>query len=131
VIGSLYAAHLARRVDVWVLARRPEHARALAEHGLRVSGKGDFTTRLSATADPVELPDAELVIVATKATDLEEAATRLADRLPGAAVMTIQNGLGAEEIVRAHGGSISYEPREGGGSCFSVRIPHENENPGS
>jgi signal transduction histidine kinase len=44
------------------------------------------------------------------------------------------SGLGltlAQQIVRAHGGSISYQPREGGGSCFSVRIPHENENPGS
>ena len=44
------------------------------------------------------------------------------------------SGLGltlAQQIVHAHGGSINYEPREGGGSCFMVRIPHENENPGS
>ena len=43
------------------------------------------------------------------------------------------SGLGltlAQQIARAHGGSIRYEPREGGGSCFIVRIPHENENPG-
>jgi signal transduction histidine kinase len=43
------------------------------------------------------------------------------------------SGLGltlAQQIVRAHGGSIGYEPHEGGGSCFIVRIPHENENPG-
>ena len=26
VIGSLYAAHLSRVADVWVLTRRPEHA---------------------------------------------------------------------------------------------------------
>jgi 2-dehydropantoate 2-reductase len=103
VIGSLYAAHLASRAEVSVLVRRPDHALALGEQGLRISGKGDFTARLSATADPVELPDADLVIVATKATDLEEAAARLGGRLTDAAVMTIQNGLGAEEIVRAHG----------------------------
>jgi signal transduction histidine kinase len=44
------------------------------------------------------------------------------------------SGLGltlAQQIVRAHGGAIAYEPREGGGSCFVVRIPHENENPGN
>ncbi len=103
VIGSLYAAHLARRVEVSVLTRRPEHACALAESGLRISGKADFTAPLHATADPAELPDADLAIVATKATQLEEAAAALAGRFPGATVMTIQNGLGAEELVRRHG----------------------------
>jgi 2-dehydropantoate 2-reductase len=56
-----------------------------------------------ATADPAELGDADLCIVATKATQLEEAASRLAGRLPGATMMTIQNGLGAEEILLRHG----------------------------
>lgn len=103
VIGSLYAAHLASVADVWVLTRRPEHARALEQEGLRVSGKHDFTARLRATADPDELPDVDLVILATKATQLEPAAASLAGRVPGATVMTIQNGLGAEEIVGRHG----------------------------
>ena len=103
VIGSLYAAHLARRLEVWVLVRRGEHARALEEHGLRVSGKSDFTARLHATADPAELPEFDLGILATKTTDLEQAAARLEGRFPRATLMTIQNGLGAEEIVGAHG----------------------------
>ncbi len=103
VIGSLYAAHIASVAEVWVLTRRPEHARALEDEGLRVSGKHDFTARLRATADADELPEVDLVIVATKATQLEEAAAALAGRAPGATVMTIQNGLGAEEIVRRHG----------------------------
>jgi 2-dehydropantoate 2-reductase len=103
VIGSLYAAHLARLAEVWVLTRRPEHAAALEAGGLRVSGKSDFTASLRATADESELPDAGLVILATKATDVDDAAARLAGRVPSATVMTIQNGLGAEEIVRAHG----------------------------
>jgi len=103
VIGSLYAAHLARCRETWVLTRRAAHAEALASHGLRVSGKSDFTATLRATVDEEELPDADLVILATKATDVDEAATRLAGRVPSAIVMTIQNGLGAEEIVRGHG----------------------------
>ena len=45
VIGSLYAAHLSRVAEVWVLTRRPEHARALEERGARVSGKHEFTGR--------------------------------------------------------------------------------------
>src|SRR2546421_7329334 len=103
VIGSLYAAHLARCAETWLLTRRPAHAEALAAHGLRVTGKSNFTALLHATADESALPDADLVILATKATDVDTAAARLAGRLPSATVMTIQNGLGAEEIVRAHG----------------------------
>ena len=102
-IGSLFAAHLATVTDVVVLTRRNDHARELNEHGLRVSGRHDFTARVTATSDPGELPDVDLVIVATKATGVESAASALAGRVPGATVMTVQNGLGAEEIVRAHG----------------------------
>ena len=103
-IGSLLAAHLARVADVTVLTRRQEHAAALREQGLRVSGRGEFTARLDATTDPGALPaDVELAILACKGTDLEALATRLEGTLPGATVMTIQNGLGAEEIVAAHG----------------------------
>jgi 2-dehydropantoate 2-reductase len=96
VIGSLFAAHLARVCDVSVLCRREEHARALNEYGLRVSGRHDFTATLRASTDPGELPEPELVLVATKTTELAAAAARLEDRWPAAAVMTVQNGLGAE-----------------------------------
>jgi 2-dehydropantoate 2-reductase len=103
VIGSLYAGHLARVAEVSVLTRREEHARALATDGLRISGKSDFTVPVSATAHPADLPDFDLGIIATKATQLEEAAAALGGRFPGATMMTIQNGLGAEELVREHG----------------------------
>jgi 2-dehydropantoate 2-reductase len=43
------------------------------------------------------------VIVATKGTDLDAAASRLEGHVPDATVMTVQNGLGAEEIVARHG----------------------------
>ena len=103
-IGSLLAAHLARVADVTVLTRREEHAAALREQGLRVSGRGDFTASVGATADPAGLPqDAELAILACKGTDLAPLAGRLEGMLPGATVMTIQNGLGAEGIVAGHG----------------------------
>ena len=60
VIGSLYAAHLAQRVEVTVLTRRDYHARALTGHGLTVSGKSEFTARLAATADAHRLDDFDL-----------------------------------------------------------------------
>ena len=102
-IGSLFAAHLARVADVSVLTRREEHARALNERGLRVSGRADFTARVTAATDPAELPDQDLLIVACKGGDLEPLAARLAGHFPHAVVTTVQNGLGAEEIVAAHG----------------------------
>jgi 2-dehydropantoate 2-reductase len=102
-IGSLFAAHLASVADVQVLTRRSEHAAALNEHGLRVTGRSDFTARVAAAADPADLRDFDLAIIATKATGLEEAARSLSGRFEGATIMTVQNGLGAEEIVGRHG----------------------------
>ena len=97
MIGSLFAGHLARVAEVSVLCRREEHAAALNEHGLRVSGCNDFVSPVVAATDPAQLPEPDLAIVATKTTELEAAAARLDGHWPGAAVMTVQNGLGAEE----------------------------------
>jgi 2-dehydropantoate 2-reductase len=97
VIGSLFAGHLGRVAEVSVLCRRDEHAKALNDKGLRVSGRSDFVTRVAATTDPAELREPELALVATKTTELAAAAARLEGRWPQAAVMTVQNGLGAEE----------------------------------
>jgi 2-dehydropantoate 2-reductase len=102
-IGSLLAAHLSQVCEVWVLTRRLEHADALRSDGLRVSGKGDFLGRVHATADAADLPEFDLGIVAVKATDLENVGRRLTGVAPRATMMTIQNGLGAEEVIARHG----------------------------
>jgi 2-dehydropantoate 2-reductase len=103
VIGSLYAGHLAQVGDVCVLTRRADHAAALNERGLRVSGRHELHARVRASADPGELPEFELGIVATKATGLEQAAAALEGRFAHATMMTVQNGLGAEEILARRG----------------------------
>jgi 2-dehydropantoate 2-reductase len=102
-IGSLFAAHLAQVADVAVLTRRTAHADALNERGLRVSGRSDFVARLAASTDPAALGNADLVILACKGGDLEPLSASLAGRFPNATVMTVQNGLGAEDVVAAHG----------------------------
>ena len=102
-IGSLLAAHLSRVREVWVLTRRPEQAEALEREGLRISGKSEFVGRVRATSDAAELPEFELGIVAVKATDLEQVGRRLSGAAPRATMMTIQNGLGAEEVIARHG----------------------------
>jgi 2-dehydropantoate 2-reductase len=103
VIGGLYAGHLARVGEASVLCRREEHARALNERGLTISGRHDFQVEVTAATDPTELPEPDLVIVATKTTELDSALSRLEGLWPGAALMTVQNGLGAEELARRHG----------------------------
>jgi 2-dehydropantoate 2-reductase len=104
VIGSLFAAYLGRVAEVSALVRRDEHARALREDGLTVGGRGDFTASLDAATDPAALAEPELVIVACKSTDLESVGARLAGHWPGALVMTVQNGIGADEVLGRHGG---------------------------
>jgi 2-dehydropantoate 2-reductase len=102
-IGSLLAAHLGRVTDVSVLVRREEHARALNREGLRVSGRADFTARVTAATDPADLPEPDLVVVACKGSDLDAVAAGIEGEFRSATVMTIQNGLGAEDVVAARG----------------------------
>lgn len=102
-IGSLFAGHLGSIIDASVLARRDEHAARLNRDGLRISGKSDLQSRIRASTDPAELGDPDLVIIATKATAVEASARTLAGHFPNATVMTVQNGLGCEEVVRRFG----------------------------
>ena len=103
VIGSLFAGHLADVCEVSVLTRRREHADALNREGLRVSGMSERLARVTASDDPAGLPSFDVAIVATKAGGLEPAVQSLAGRFPEAIVVTVLNGIGAEEIVRSHG----------------------------
>ena len=98
-IGSLYAAHLAQVAEVWVLVRRPEHARCINERGIRVTGHNEFHSRPKATTDPRELPKFDFGIVATKANQTREAFAPVAHLFPHGAVLSAQNGLGGEEVI--------------------------------
>jgi len=101
-IGSLYAAHLAQVAEVWAVVRREDHARALNREGLRVSGKHNFSVSLKATTRADELPDFDLGIVATKATQVEDAIARAGSHFDNGGVISAQNGLGSEDIIAAH-----------------------------
>ncbi len=102
-IGSLFAGHLAQVCEVSVLTRRADHAAALNANGLTISGRANLQASVVASNDPAELPAFDLGILATKADGLEEAAHTLQGHFPGAMIMTTLNGLGAEQVVRAHG----------------------------
>ncbi len=104
-IGSLFAAHLARAGEAEVFAYdvARAHVSAIQKHGLRISGEADFTARLTATTDPAEIPPCDFGIVATKSTHTRSAIAATA-RVFGenAAVCSVQNGMGNEEIIAEH-----------------------------
>ena len=102
--GSVYAGLLASAghevtaIDAW-----REHMEAIRERGLRVTGaSGDRTATLAATTDPTEVGAVDLVVLATKAHDVESAATAALALLgDDTIVLPIQNGLGSRERVAA------------------------------
>ena len=100
-IGSLYAAHLARVADVWVFARREEHAQNIVQKGIRVTGRSELHSRPKATANARDLPEFDFGIVATKANQTRTAFAPVAHLFRHGAVLSAQNGLGSEEIIAA------------------------------
>ena len=102
-IGSLFAGHLGSLVDTRVLVRRQEHADRLNSEGLKISGKSDLQSTVRASTDPAEIDDVDLLIIATKAMAVEPVARSIAGHFTGATVMTVQNGLGCEDVVAGQG----------------------------
>jgi 2-dehydropantoate 2-reductase len=125
-IGSVYAGLLASAGhEIWAVDRWHEHVDAIREHGLRIEGaSGDRRVRLHAMADPDEVPRAELVIIATKAMDVQ-AACESARALvgPETLVIPIQNGLGSVEIAASILGQERVVVGVAGGFGASVVEP--------
>ena len=104
-VGSLFAAHLARRseAEVWAYDVWKEHVEAIRKNGLRLSGAEEFTAKLNATGDPKEIPRCDYGIVATKAIHTRSAIAQVAHVFDTAsAVCSVQNGVGNEEIIAEH-----------------------------
>jgi 2-dehydropantoate 2-reductase len=99
-MGSVYAGLLAAAGnDVWAVDVWRDHVEAIEAGGLRIDGaSGDRTVCLRATTEPGEVGQCELVVLATKAADVEPAARAL-EPLIGrdTSILTIQNGLGSVE----------------------------------
>ena len=101
-MGSVYAALLGDAVhEVWAIDSWREHIKAIKEKGLRLEGaSGSRRVKLNATSNTSEVGVCDLVIIATKAMHVEQAA-QSALPLLGAdtAVLSIQNGLGGPQAV--------------------------------
>jgi 2-dehydropantoate 2-reductase len=100
-IGSLYAAHLARvpGVQVWAIDPWAEHVAAMNARGLRVTGLAGFVATVHARTDGSSLPTCDFGLVATKAPHTRAAVDGARAALAHAAVVSVQNGLGNEEVI--------------------------------
>ena len=97
-LGSLYAAFLARDGHDVSLVARGERAKALATHGIAVTGEQEFTARCDIVTDPERLRSADLLILATKTYDTEGALRSLRDlKVPNA--FSVQNGVQKNEAL--------------------------------
>ena len=103
-MGSVYAGILGDAGnEVWAVDVWAEHVEAMRTRGLVVEGaSGNRTVRLNATSDPAEVGECDLVVIATKAMNVE-AAAEAARPLIGrdTVVLPIQNGLGSADRVAA------------------------------
>lgn len=103
-MGSVYAGLMASAGhEVFAITLWKDHAEAMTRHGLRVEGiSGDRTVSARGSTSTDGLGFCDLVIIATKATDVEAAARSALPLLsPKTSVQTIQNGLGSADRVAA------------------------------
>lgn len=117
-LGSAVGGMLAARNEVTLIGRDP-HMTAVRKQGLVLSGDVRKKLRIDARCalDGLEPPD--LIIVTTKAYDTKEAVdacTPWADE--GTRVLTLQNGLGNLELLRAWKGCSAF----GGTTTMGARL---------
>jgi 2-dehydropantoate 2-reductase len=98
-IGSLFAARIAARCEVWAYDVSAAHVAAINRDGLIVDG---VAVPVQATTDAASIPACSLGVVATKAAFTDAAMAATASVFADGAVCSLQNGIGSEEVVARH-----------------------------
>jgi 2-dehydropantoate 2-reductase len=131
-MGSVYAGLFASAGhEVWAIDRWREHIDAIREKGLRVEGaSGDRTVRIHATTEPRDAGPCDLVVLATKAMHVCEAAEALKPLLGAQTpVLSIQNGLGGPDAAASILGRERVMVGVVGGFGASMKAPgHAHHN---
>jgi 2-dehydropantoate 2-reductase len=105
-VGSYFGGMLARAGARVTLIGRPKHAEAIRKDGLLL----DTVTfkeyvAMNASADPVDVRDAQFILFCVKTLDTENAARAIAPHLsPDAIVLSLQNGVDNVVRIRAASG---------------------------
>jgi 2-dehydropantoate 2-reductase len=131
-MGSVYAGLFAAAGhEVWAIDRWREHVEAMRARGLRLEGaSGDRTVKVNATTEAREAGACDLVILATKAGQVNQAAQSVRDLLGGeTVVLSIQNGLGGPDTAAAVLGKERVMVGVVGGFGASMKGPgHAHHN---
>jgi 2-dehydropantoate 2-reductase len=131
-MGSVYAGLFASAGhEVWAIDTWREHVEAMRSKGLRLEGaSGDRTVKLNATTDPKDAGKCDLVVLATKAMHVQQAASSIASLLGGETpVLSIQNGLGGPQTAASVLGREKVMVGVVGGFGASMRGPgHAHHN---
>ena len=105
-MGSIYAARFSRAghevvaIDIW-----QDHVNYINRNGLFIDGPDGqiIAKNIKASTKFSDLKECHFYIVATKAMDLEESIKNLKDWINlNSPIITIQNGLGAGDIILRH-----------------------------
>lgn len=131
-MGSVYAGLLAAAGhEVWAIDAWREHVEAMRAKGLRVEGaSGDRTVPVHATTDAAEAGVCDLIIIATKAMHVAQAAAAARPLVgPQTLVLSIQNGLGGPDTAASVLGRERLAVGVVGGFGASMRGPgHAHHN---
>ena len=131
-MGSVYAGLFASAGhEVWAIDTWREHIEAIRTKGLRLEGaSGDRTVKVNATTDAKDAGKCDLVVLATKAMHVEQAASSLRSLLhEETPVLSIQNGLGGPDTAASVLGRDKVMVGVVGGFGASMRAPgHAHHN---
>ena len=105
-MGSIYAARFSKAghevvaIDIW-----KDHVEFINRNGLLIEGPDGkiIAKNIKASTKILDLGECDFYIIATKALHLEESVKNLKDKIDlNAPIITIQNGLGAGDIILKH-----------------------------
>jgi 2-dehydropantoate 2-reductase len=91
-LGSIIGGLLARAGEDVIVIARGARAAYLQQHGITLTGLADFTVRVGVAADPQAVHEADVLVVAVKTYDTDEALKSVRHMDVGSAV-SIQNGV--------------------------------------
>jgi len=102
-MGSIYAARFSKAgheviaIDIW-----KDHVDYINKNGLMIEGPDEtiIAKNIQASTKILDLRECDFCVIATKALNLEESIKNLKDKIDlSTPIITIQNGLGAGDIV--------------------------------
>ncbi|HET7160351.1 MAG TPA: 2-dehydropantoate 2-reductase, partial [Burkholderiales bacterium] len=122
-VGGFFGGHLARVGHDVSFVARGAHLQAMREHGLKIrsAAHGDVhLIQVKVTDDPATIGPVDLILIAVKLWDLDATALALKPLVRShTAVLSLQNGVVKDDILRRHFGSAAVM---GGVAYVATRI---------